>query len=329
MQSFWWLSVLLLVLIMSLQQRVTSFTRSFVDASTPLRRCVHHHGTKLYSGSYTMRTLLLDDHGDTRGVTYVDEGKCSGSSPPIVILGGTAQTINTFTLHIKPLAKLTRVIVVELRGQGSTDLKSEHASMKQHVSDVRSILSALGLRSANLAGFSFGGRVALAFAAHHPTFVNKLSLTGVCHTRPKLGELIIRSWADALQRGNLRECAWSFVINGYSNGFIEHYHAKLPSFVDMVVSGNDPRKLHDLIRLSHSTDEGDAPFAISTCTPKVQCPTQVIAAAEDRIAGYQATLDLAQRISSCTSTVSMQAGHLAPFEQPLVWRKAVSDFFLS
>jgi pimeloyl-ACP methyl ester carboxylesterase len=291
-------------------------------------RSVHYHKLKSYSDSFEIRSLDIEDFGRKAKAFYIDEGPRDFSSPPMLIIGGTAQTISTFTMHIKPLAKLGRVIFIELRGQGSTELASEHAHMKQHVEDLHNILAELGLQRVNLVGFSFGGRIALAYAAHHPAQVNKLSITGVCYSRPKLGELILKSWAEALQRGNLRDCAWSFLLNGYSPAFIEKYFANFSSFVDMVVTANKVEKLYDLIRLSHASDKEDLPYGVIACTARIRCPTQIIAATEDRIAGYNECLELGRRIDTCVSSISLSAGHLAPFEQPSQWRKALTDFLL-
>lgn len=305
---------------------ITSGYLSKVDMGRELSsRHLHDLRIKTQSDSYTMRSLMIDDFGQQRAVPYVDEGS---EGTPIVILGGTAQTINTFTTHIKPMSKSNRVIVMELRGQGSNQLQSSYARMHQHVVDVHEVLRKLQVSKIYLCGFSFGGRVAIAFAAHHSEMVEKLSVTGISMSRPKLGEMIIKSWEDALRRGNMRECAWSFILNGYSSSFIEKYYSKLESFIEMVVAANDPNKLYDLIRLSHNTDGPDAEYTTSVCAPRVRCPTQIIAATDDRIAGYQSCLDLAKHIRTCPSIISLEAGHLAPFEHPMQWRRAVLDFFL-
>eukprot|EP01039_Chlorochromonas_danica_P010008 gene10010-11068_t len=284
-------------------------------------RSQHGVVVKAYSDSYEIRSLDLHDHGHQRKVFYVDEGRSEEDESPILLLGGTAQTVNSFTLHISQIARHRRLIIPELRGQGKTELSSEFATMGQHVQDVCDIIKALGLRKVHLAGFSFGGRVALAVAAHHPDLVDKLSLTGICYSRPPLGQMILKSWEEAAGRGNMRECAWSFILNGYSQSYIERYSSRIPSFIDMVVEANQASRLHDLIRLSHRADS----FSVEACAPNVIASTQIIAATEDRIAGYEACLDLAQHVP-CQDVVTLQAGHLAPFEQPVQWRKALLDF---
>ena len=185
--------------------------------------------------------------GKTSKVFYIDtcppdidsQGEHnSGDVPdiPLMIIPGTGQTVNTFRTHLLKLSRHRRLIIPELRGQGRTELDSERATMPQHVTDVANIAAALNLEKVNtqsfytcnftynltchrliwpclyrkvdLCGFSFGGRVALSVAAHHPHLVNKLSLTGVPLARPNLGKLVLKTWTECLSDGNLRSCAW-------------------------------------------------------------------------------------------------------------------------
>lgn len=306
-------------------------TRRTLRSSLSLRsglRYAHnaHHGHELktYSSSYQLKTLEIDDLGGKKGlVSYIDEDCPDSPHPPLVLLGGTGQTINTFTPHIQGLRRQRRLVIVEMRGQGRTSLDSAHCNMPQLMQDLRTILHAIGIEQMHLCGFSFGGRVALTFAAQQPAMVRRLSVTAVPLHRPALGKLIIQSWEDALSRGNLRECAWSFLLNGYSADFIGKHHGKLPAFMDFVMKSNNITNLHNLVKFSHA-DFGEE-YSLPHCAAKIACPTQIIAATEDRIAGYHETVLLAQTIKDCHLD-TMQSGHLAPFEDPQAWRSKLLRF---
>ena len=130
---------------------------------------------------------FVDVDSVTRKVFYIDMGTDS-VKPPLVILCGTAQTVNTFSPHFRQISKERRLIIIELRCQGMTELLSEYGTIDQHVKDFHKIIvDHLGLRHIHLAGFSFGGRVSLAIAAMHPELVGRLSVTGVPLERPALG----------------------------------------------------------------------------------------------------------------------------------------------
>jgi alpha/beta hydrolase fold len=138
---------------------------------------------------------LVDVDLVKRKVFYVDIGTDS-LKPPLVILCGTAQTVNTFSPHFRQISKERRLIIIELRCQGMTELLSEYGTIDQHVKDFHEIIVGhLGLKQIHLAGFSFGGRVSLAIAAMHPELVGRLSVTGVPLERPALGKLC---WNDRI-----------------------------------------------------------------------------------------------------------------------------------
>jgi len=177
----------------------------------------------------------------------------------------------------------------------------------------------------DLIGFSFGGRVAISVAAHHPNLVNKLSVTGVPYIRPALGTMIINSWAQLLSSDNLRECAWSFLINGYSPEFIEKHHNKFSCFVDMIVESNDPQKLYNLITQSNTNNDENT-FSVSFCAERIRCPTQVIGSRLDRIAGFTSVEELATHIPGALLHEMSHVGHLMPFEKPGEWRRLVLSF---
>ncbi|MER5713215.1 MULTISPECIES: alpha/beta fold hydrolase [unclassified Streptomyces] len=67
-----------------------------------------------------------------------------------------------------------RVVRCDLRGFGASPIDAPHT----HADDVRDLLDHLGADRAAVVGSSFGGQVALEFAARHPGRVSALALLG-------------------------------------------------------------------------------------------------------------------------------------------------------
>ena len=80
-----------------------------------------------------------------------------------------------------------RVITMDLRGFGNSDVPAYGYGYNQFASDVYSIVTCLGLTSFTLVGFSMGGAIALRYMGLFKGFgVNKLCLLGAaapCYTR--------------------------------------------------------------------------------------------------------------------------------------------------
>lgn len=147
------------------------------------------------SNKYVYKQLeVIDVDNVKRKVFYLDMGT-DLTQPPLVLLCGTAQTVNTFSPHFRQISKQRRLIILELRCQGMTELLSEYGTIDQHVKDFHQIIvDHLGLNRIHLAGFSFGGRVSLAITATYPELVGRLSVTGVPLERPALGEYFRLIW---------------------------------------------------------------------------------------------------------------------------------------
>jgi pimeloyl-ACP methyl ester carboxylesterase len=265
---------------------------------------------------------LQDVDGAYRNVNYIDVGS-DREKPPIVLLCGTAQTVNTFIQHTRHFSKNRRLVIVEMRCQGETELLSDYGTMLQHQIDFMNVMESLEIERADLIGFSFGGRLALAIAANYPGFASKISLSGVPLKRPVLGEYILHSWVEGLQHGHLRHCAWSFLLNGYSEEFIVKNEKRLEKYVDMICDANCPTKIYHLIANSHIAHEDKD--SIASCASKVTCPTQIIGATQDRIAGYDTVRDLADAIPGSRFD-TIDSGHLCLFEKPVEWRNFVLEF---
>lgn len=193
---------------------------------------------------------------------------------------------------------------------------------------IHRVCDALGLTSSpfDLAGFSFGGRVALAAAATHPSLVRRLVLTGVPADRDAQGRLILKSWRASLERGNLKEFAWSSMLLCHGPAFLGKYEAKIPEWVDFVVKNNRAEGILSIVSKSHSTDPAD-PFHTLQLARRVQCPTLLLGGKEDRVAAASEIERLAAEAGKGWPVVLLPgSGHNCVFEDPAAWRKHVLEF---
>lgn len=101
-----------------------------------------------------------------------------GSGPPLVLLpGGTAATY-AWEPQLKALAASHTVYVVDLPGQGYTQLHDPGFAYDLPAMEaaIGTFLDAAGLARTDLAGHSWSGGWALAYAQSHPERVNRLVL---------------------------------------------------------------------------------------------------------------------------------------------------------
>jgi len=104
-----------------------------------------------------------------------------GYGPPLILLhGGTSTIAHSFAKQIPVFASHYQVIAVEQMGHGHTaDVEGRELSYEGMAEDTAALLAHVGIRDANVVGWSDGGQVALTLAARHPELVRRVVVSGV------------------------------------------------------------------------------------------------------------------------------------------------------
>lgn len=119
-------------------------------------------------------------HGDVE-IAYLDEGE----GDPIVLVHGFASTKDVNWVYPTWVSLLRqsgrRVIALDNRGHGeSTKLYNpEDYHIGAMAGDVRALLDHLSLSSADVMGYSLGGRITAFLACHHAGRVRRAILGGI------------------------------------------------------------------------------------------------------------------------------------------------------
>ena len=105
-----------------------------------------------------------------------------GSGPPVVLLaGGYALSHGYLSPVGDALAVSHRVILPDQRGTGLSKLGAynrTNLNLDQLVADLEALRTHLGFRKLNLLGHSWGGMLAMSYAAAHPDRVESMVLVG-------------------------------------------------------------------------------------------------------------------------------------------------------
>ena len=101
---------------------------------------------------------------------YTDEG--SGS--PIVLVHGWTCDGGDWSWQIPAFRARHRVITVDLRGHGRSEVSEAGYTPRQFAADVASLLNELGTGPVVAMGHSLGGQIVAAMAAEHPELVRAI-----------------------------------------------------------------------------------------------------------------------------------------------------------
>jgi pimeloyl-ACP methyl ester carboxylesterase len=97
-----------------------------------------------------------------------------GSGEPLILLHGGVVGITMFGPNLEALAEKRQVIAVELQGHGHTADIDRPLSYEAMADDIAALMKSLGIKRADVMGYSLGGGVALQTAIRHPGLVSKL-----------------------------------------------------------------------------------------------------------------------------------------------------------
>ena len=98
----------------------------------------------------------------------------SGSGAPLIVLHGAYMNIPSMGRIIPMLARTHRVYAVELQGHGRTTDIDRPITYPNLADDVAAFMDAVGLRRADVFGYSMGAATGLQLAIRHPAKVDRL-----------------------------------------------------------------------------------------------------------------------------------------------------------
>src|SRR5438876_4886165 len=101
----------------------------------------------------------------------------AGKGPELVMIHGLAANLAFWYFRILPaLVQDFCVTIYDLRGHGKSDMPPSGYTSAQMVIDLHALMDHLGVGKTHLVGHSFGGEIALHYAALHPERVLSLTL---------------------------------------------------------------------------------------------------------------------------------------------------------
>jgi pimeloyl-ACP methyl ester carboxylesterase len=108
---------------------------------------------------------------------YVD----GGTGTPLICLPGWPQNWYSYHPIAAELAKAFRVIIIDIRGMGSSEKPESGYDKKTMAADVLGLVQELGLTKVSIMGHDIGGMVAMSFAYNYPEFTKNLIVLDGMH----------------------------------------------------------------------------------------------------------------------------------------------------
>lgn len=104
-----------------------------------------------------------------------------GSGMPLICLPGWPQTWYSYRNIAPALAQKYRVLVVDIRGMGTSSKPESGYDKKTMAKDINELILQLGLEKVYLLGHDIGGMVAMSVAFNYPQSIEKLMVMDGAH----------------------------------------------------------------------------------------------------------------------------------------------------
>ena len=158
--------------------RVSPTVHSFVRMESVPNKALSG-ASLLVTGANAVQAPAVGHRVNVNGMQMYYE--VSGTGDPLVVLHGAYMNIPTMGAIIPRLARTHKVYAIELQGHGRTTDIARPITYPNLADDVAAFVDAVGLRKADVFGYSMGAEVGLQLAIRHPANVNKLVAASVAY----------------------------------------------------------------------------------------------------------------------------------------------------
>lgn len=248
----------------------------------------------------------------------------TGEGKPILILNGIMMSTKSWEPFVKTLSYQNQLIRLDFIDQGQSDkLENSFYTQSLQVDVIEYLLKELNLAKINLVGISYGGEVALLFAAKHPHMVERLVLFNTTpYTSPWLQE-IGHQW-NAIGRTRDGKVYYQTTIPViYSPSYFEkHLEWMKKRETVLIPIFSTPSFLDAMERLTNSAESFDARSVLN----QIQCPTLIVAADEDYLTPISNQRELHRLIESSELVILPGVGHASMYEKPLLFVTLILGF---
>jgi pimeloyl-ACP methyl ester carboxylesterase len=273
------------------------------------------------------RRCLLIRRGDD------DKSPSTTAPAPLVIIGGTAQTIASWEPHIPTLLNKRKnigdIMIYECIGQGSAPADLSDVTLPAQALQLKQTIDEAFPNAENqqidFVGYSLGARIAMAYAVQEYP-VRKMHLTGVSAATSDTGHVALEAWKDLLHHNNLHGFAWSILQTTYGASFLRKNSHRLATWVQFIVDTNSSQGLLAILEQTRSLEEWTAMAMAERMPPDID--GRIVVGEFDHMAPPNKAQLLADAMGWGKNNVEVMSGcgHAVPTEEPLLWRKHLLDF---
>lgn len=224
----------------------------------------------------------------------------------VLLLGSLGSDRSMWSQQVRALAQSYRVLAVDLRGHGGSEVVSGASTVGELALDAVSVLDSVEIDRVHMVGLSLGGAVALEMGIRYPPRLQSLTL--IC-TAAKFGEP--QAWLD--RAALVRDKGIGAVADSVAQRWIS------PGLAE-----SDPALLEQLATMVRTTPaegyasacEALASYDVRAELGDIALPVLAIAGEQDPATPPSTVQEIVDGIGHGRVAVLDPAAHVPTFEQP-------------
>jgi pimeloyl-ACP methyl ester carboxylesterase len=241
-----------------------------------------------------------------------------GQGPPLVLVHGAAVDSRMWRPQLAALADEFTVIAWDEPGAGrSSDVPSDFA-LADYANSLATLIDALELGPAHVAGLSWGGTVVLELYRHHPELVATLILVDTyAGWKGSLPKQEVRARVEGVRR--MLAAADHLFDPTLPGLFAGDPPAEFVPLLEEMATDVRPESMRTALLVMAEADQRDL-------LPRIAVPTLLIWGELDARSPLTVASQFEEAIPDAKLVVIPGAGHVSNLEQPELFNDAVRDF---
>ena len=283
-----------------------------------------------------MRAKIRDTeiYFDIDGCALVVDGPRMREKPVVfAIHGGPGADHTSYKTTFSPLSQKMQLVYFDHRGQGRSDRgPKETYTLENNVEDMEALRQYLGLEKIVLLGTSYGGMVALSYAARYPENVSHLiavATTASCRFLEKAKAFLAERGTE--EQKKYAAMLWEGKFENETQ-LREYFRVMGPVYS---LTHNPEKSAASWQRTIFSVDAINVAFGgflrsydILDQLPKITAPTLVIAGRHDWICPPEFSQEIARAIPGADLRIFENSGHSIRADEPEALLDAIAGFLV-
>lgn len=246
-----------------------------------------------------------------------------GTGEPLVLIGGITCDINHWQLIKDDLSKSFKLILLENRGIGQSEIATDDYTVADMAADVIKMLDKLNISEASILGHSMGGTVAQYIGAYYGNRVKNLIISH-SFIKFRASSIMYCEHNYILQQINASPelQATSILPFVYSDEFISD-KTNVSTFIESIKQNQSPQSLKSYKQQLSVISSVDSSLYISN----IYARTLVIAGKSDKLAPLNDSKEITKKIAN-SILIELPDAHVPMWETPKDYANLILNFLL-